>query len=422
MKGVSQRLRGFYSASMLLLFAQNAAAALQFVFQGLTARALTEADFGLMNALFSLISFIVLPYTIYTAMLSRRWAELHNAGREEDVDGLWWSLLVMGCCGTLIILFAGWLLTPILQWWLKVPDPFLIRIALAVACFVMLLTAAVPFAIARQWFLLLAIGSIGGAILRLTVGWAGIQMDKTLFGALLATALLSSITFVLVVTKLKLSQWKELRFQSLLPERQEWLAPTLVATVTFILCGIDILVVRRFHDQQTSGEFAQVIILARIIYYFISPIAMVVFPKTATSLVDDVQKKETMVVRRAFFFGLGLLICVATVLYIFAPSAVSLLRGGSSIENSVLIGHLRLAVWCLVPISLTQLVVTSLFARRQERYLLEFTLLTLLLPLGLMVFNSSLKQAFLVEGAVGLILISFIVLRLLPARLRTPAS
>ncbi|MEI6876770.1 MAG: hypothetical protein WCL50_16765, partial [Spirochaetota bacterium] len=87
----------------------------------------------------------------------------------------------------------------------------------------------------------------------------------------------------------------------------------------------------------------------------------------------------------------------------------TLLRGSADPEA---VSLLRLAVWCLLPLSLCQLVVPALFARRQERHLLEFTLLAGLLPLGLALFRADLRQAFLVEGAVGLLLLAFTALRL----------
>ncbi|NUN94131.1 MAG: hypothetical protein HUU04_10185 [Verrucomicrobiae bacterium] len=112
--------------------------------------------------------------------------------------------------------------------------------------------------------------------------------------------------------------------------------------------------------------------------------------------------------RPALALGACVLTPAAALLAWQAPLALTLLSGSADAEAVAL---LRLAVWCQLPLSLGQLVIPALFARRQERRLLEFTLLAGLLPLGLAFFRGDLRQAFLVEGAVGLLLLAFSAIR-----------
>ncbi|MDD2710583.1 MAG: hypothetical protein PHV34_21600 [Verrucomicrobiae bacterium] len=406
------RLRGFYLASVLLMFAQNAAAGFQYVFRALMARAVSVADYGLMDASFSLMSLLALPVSTYAGMLSRRWAELHNAGRETEVDDLWWALVVVtgGFAG--VVLLAGGLLAPVFGWWLKTPHMTVVWAVMISSCLGMMLALAPPLAMARQWFGLLAVGSLGGAGLRVLVAWAGIQSGHALLVAMLATGLSAGVAMGLILMRVRRPVWRELPLRRLRSRWHEWVAPALSAVTAFVFCGCDLLVVRRFYEPQLAGEFAQVMTLARIIYYFATPLAMVVFPKAATSLLANPQGKENRVVRRAMALCLGSCLLMAAFLHALAPLAFRLLRGGSAAENAVDAGHLRVAVWCLIPLALCQLVTPALFARRQERFLAEFTGLSLLLPLGLMIFRNNLTHAFLVEGAVGLLLLAFIGWRL----------
>ncbi len=171
---------------------------------------------------------------------------------------------------------------------------------------------------------------------------------------------------------------------------------------------MDLLIIRRFYEPQQSGLFADVMILGRIIMFLVGPITSVILPKTATSLLLDPAARETRVVRRALILGAALLFTAAMVLSILAPWSFKLLGSPADPERIYL---LRVAVWCLIPLALCQLVLPSLFASRQEQYLLEFTLLCLLLPLGLALFRGNLIYVFLVEGTVGFLLLLFVGLR-----------
>lgn len=182
----------------------------------------------------------------------------------------------------------------------------------------------------------------------------------------------------------------------------------LAAIATFCIVGSDLLVIRRLYEPHQAGVFAQVMVLGRIILYLIGPLSTVIFPKTATSLLEGASFRETRVVRRALTLSAVILFVAASVISILAPLGFILLRGSSDPE---LVRLLRIAVWCLIPLSLCQLVIPSLFARRQERYLLEFALLSILLPVGLAVFRGNLIYAFLVEGSVGLLLLGFVTFR-----------
>lgn len=401
------RARSFLSASLLLLALNNAGAAIGYVFQALMARSLSTADFGLMNSLFAFGGLLALPAGVYSSLLQRQWAEKANAGRAREIDRAWWALVIAAAVACALGAVVALAFTSLFGWWLRTENTTAVIVTVVSTAFGMVFALATPLATARQWFGALGAAGLLGALLRLGLSWLGVHLETPLSGAIAATAAGGGTLVLVALARAHWPGWRELPFHELLPARREWIAPALAAAALWLICGSDLLVIRRVQEPHVAGVFAQVIILARIIFFAIGPITAVVFPKAATAL--GTPGAEPRVVRPALALGVLVLTPAAAVLAWQAPLALSLLRG--SVDPEV-VSLLRLAVWCLLPLSLCQLVIPALFARRQERLLLEFTLLAGLLPLGLVLFHADLRQTFLVEGAVGLILLAFTALRL----------
>lgn len=401
------RTRSFLSASLLLLALNNAGAAVGYVFQALMARSLSTADFGLMNSLFAFGGLLALPAGVYSSLLQRQWAEKVNAGRDRETDRTWWALVIAASAACALGAVVALSFASLFGWWLRTENTTAVMVTVISTAIGMVFAFAAPLATARQWFGALGIAGLLGALLRLGLSWLGVHLETPLSGAIAATTAGGGILMLVALTRAHWPGWRELSFRELLPARREWVAPALAAIALWLICGSDLLVIRRVQEPRVAGMFAQVIILARIIFFAIGPITAVVFPKAATAL--GAPEAEPRVVRPALVLGTLVLTPAVAVLAWQAPLALTLLRGSADPEA---VSLLRLAVWCLLPLSLCQLVVPALFARRQERHLLEFTLLAGLLPLGLALFRADLRQAFLVEGTVGLLLLAFTALRL----------
>lgn len=400
------RARGLFSASLLLLALNNLGAAIGYAFQALMARALSTADFGLMNSLLAFGGLLALPAGIYGSLLQRQWAEKVNAGRADEADLEWRALLVAASAAAAFGAGIALLLTPFFGWWLRTDNFTAIIVTILASAGGMVFSLAIPLATARQWFGALGVGGALGALLRLALAWLGVRLAVPLSGAIAAGAAGGAVLAFIVRTRARRAPRRALPFRRLVPAAREWVAPSLAAVALWLLCGSDLVVVRRMHAPQAAGVFAQVIVLARIIFFLIGPMTAVIFPKAATALVAS--GASSRLLRPALALGACVLAPAAALLAWQAPLALALLSGSANAEAVAL---LRLAVWCQLPLSLSQLVIPALFARRQERCLGEFALLAGLLPLGLACFRDSLRQAFLVEGAVGLLLLAFSAVR-----------
>ncbi len=372
-------------------------------------QALNDADFGLMNVLFvNLTGLLAIPAMIFSNLLTRQWAELTHSSREAEADRSWCALMLAATVAYAFITLIALACVPWIAGWIHTTNFRAVSVTVVGAGISAVLVLAAPLATARQWFGLLALGSVAGALLRIALGWAGIHWQVPVSGAVMATSVSGVILVALVAWNIRWPGWSDLPFRSLIPSRTEWMASAWMAISLYCILSSDLLMVRHVFAEHEAGIFSQVIILARIIFFLIGPIAIVVFPKTATTHLGEDAVREERVVRRALALGTVILVAAAAAIGVLAPLGFQFLRRGS---NPEMVHLLRVAVWCLIPLSLCQLVIPSLFARRQERYLLEFTLLSALLPLGI-IFCQSLEHVFAVEGIVGLLLLGFIAARL----------
>ncbi len=396
----------FYRSSILLFVCTNAAAALNYVFQAIMARNLTPADFGLMNALFGLLGILSLPLTVCSTTWTRHWSELVLAGRTEEVERLWWSLMAVAFTACLVASSLLVQAAPSIAWWLKTQNLIAVKTTIVSAAFIILLGLCVPLATARQWFGLLATASFGGALLRIGIGLLGIHLGTQLSGALVATGLSTGILMLCLIGRVRWPKRRALLFRPLMLPMREWIGPVMASLSTYFILGADMLVVRRIYEPQDAGLFAQVMLLGKTLCYVIAPISLIVLPKT-TRAAGILLPQEPRVVRRALLMGGAIVTPGVLALAIFAPLALRLLTGSSD-EHAV--HYLRIAAFCVIPLSLCQLVIPSFLGRRQEKLLFQFMLLSSLLPVGLILFRSSLVHAFFVEGATGLLLLLFLLL------------
>jgi O-antigen/teichoic acid export membrane protein len=409
MNSTRSATRSFYSASILLLILVNLSSALNFVFQALMRRNLVDADFTLMNVLFRYIALFSLPFIIYTNSMGRRWAELQNAGRLQESNRLWTAFIIL--LGGMSIVLSSALLpaTASIASFLNTDHHWVISVSVICLGLNIIFYAAQTYTTAHQWFILLAVGAFAGALLRIGIAWIGIESGSPLSMAILAGSLSGLIIAIAVLLKTHWSNLKTLPFSDLALSRRELLAPMLAAVALFMICDADLLILKKFYDPSDVHVFTDVNVLARSIFFLIGPITYAVLPKTATTLLEKDSPREKRIVRKALLLGAIVLILAAGTLNLLAPLAFTFLGATSSPQSLM---YLRIAAWSLVPLSLCQLIIPSLVARRQEWYLIEFTLLSALLPLTLIFFRGSLIQVFLIEAVFGIFLLIFISFRL----------
>jgi O-antigen/teichoic acid export membrane protein len=404
----SHKIKSFYSASILLLVFNNLAAGINYLFQCVMGHHLSTSDFGLMNSLFQLSGFMALPVSIYAAIMTRHWAELSHVANHDEINETWYSfsILTIGIC--LIISLAAFLCTPWISWWLKTENVWAIHLMIFGTCIMTILSLATPFAMARQWFSLLAFGALSGTLLRLGIAWWGIKTNIPLYGGVVGFCSIGITLFICVSLKTRWPGWSHLHFKKLWFKKSEWMSSVMLGLGSFFILGSDLLVVQRVYEPHEAGLFAQVTVLARIIFYLVGPLASIVLPKSATSLLEDQQPTEKKVLKRALQLSFLILVLAGIVISFLAPLAFKFLRGNVDAEA---VFYLRIAVWCFIPISLCQLIIPSLFASRQEKTLVQFTSLSALLPVGIALFHHELIHAFLVEGSVGLLLLIYVLIR-----------
>jgi len=394
-------MKSFYRSSALLFFCTNVASALSYLFQAIMARHLSTADFGLMNALFGMLGFLSLPLTVCSTAWTRHWAELIKSGHAQEARCSWWSMNLVAFGAGIIAVALLNLFSESIARWFNTTHITAVRIALAGGVLTVIFGFAGSIATAHQWFGVLASSAIFASLFRVSLGVWGIHFHFPLSGAIVATSCASSILFLFVAWRIPPMPLHAFSLKPLLLPPHEWTGPVMASAAQFCMISSDMLVIRKVFDPQEAGVFAQVMILGKILFFVIAPLSVVILPKTARG---GTSPSEPRIVRRTL--GMGFFILMATVLglVLFAPLALRLLTGASHLLT---VSNLRIALPCLVPLALCQLVIPSFLGRRQEKILLGFLLISALLPVGLL-FCGQLWHAFAVEGATGALLLLFL--------------
>lgn len=379
-----------------MLVAGNLGAVFNYVFQAMMSRNLSPSDFGLMNSLFAINGLVAIPAGIYMTAMSRRWAEWVNEGCDDSMDGEWLRWVVVFSGMGLLLSALLLCVKPLWMWWFQVNNGSLVEVAVIGAMVGTILNLAGSWLNARQWFGWLALGSLIGVWLRVGTGWLGIRSENPLTGALIATSL-TGVPFMWIVLKhIRWKGWTQGSWNTIFLTWREWTAPLAASIANFLICGVDILVIRHFYPPQDSGVFAQVMLLSRIMLFLIGPLGIVVFPKSATGPQSETNLSGW--VRQVL--GLGGIFLGLTALGItwFGPLGFKLLRGS---VDPFQVECLRIAVWTLLPLGLCQLIIPILVAGRKEKELWRLTLILGIIPLGIAIWRGNIIHAFWVEGIAG---------------------
>jgi O-antigen/teichoic acid export membrane protein len=142
--------------------------------------------------------------------------------------------------------------------------------------------------------------------------------------------------------------------------------------------------------------------------FVIGPIATVLLSKAATAEVEGAEARSRTAFVHSFYLAALVLLGAAGMLSLFAPWAMLLLTGS---ENEVSVHHLRIAVWCLIPTSLSQLAIPFFFGQRREGDLFGFFLIACLIPIGIGIYARDVMSIFYWEGVVGCLLLGYVFFR-----------
>ncbi|MCK5380274.1 MAG: oligosaccharide flippase family protein, partial [Candidatus Latescibacteria bacterium] len=389
---------GLLKNSAFLFAAMMIANASNYLFQFFMGRALSVSDFGMMNALFSLLAITSVPAGTVQLVMAQYGARL---GAENE-DRLWtlylsalkWVSLcaVVGMAGFLLVSgkIAGFLnissVTPVV----------LIGAALGVGLLAPvnlgMLQGLHRFGYVGGTTILGSVSKLGLGMLLVYVGWG-------VYGALASLSLSSLGVLGLSAFALRAlcAPAKERRSGVSGREMFSYGLPAVGASLCFMaLTNMDMVLVRHYFSPEEAGMYAAAGVLGRVVLYAPGAIVLALFPMMARA--HALNGNAFHLLDRGMLYAGGIAGAGAIGYALFPELFLRLLFGGKYADAAPL---LRLFGVAMVPLSLMAVLMHFNLAQRRIRFLYSMVA-ACLLEVGLIgVYHANLHTIIWILLGVG---------------------
>lgn len=301
------------SGSGIVFVGSLTANVLNYIFNLSMGRLLTEADFGLMSALNSLlilVGIMGMAFSNVVAKFSAKYFGLSDKSGSSRVLHLGLRFVLLFSSATMIIMLAG---MPLISRFLHVTNYLYIFLVILAIFFSLVISLPHGFIQGRMQFVLLSGVSIIQPLLRLVIALILVFSGYALLGPFVGLALsvaIPAVTLLAYVYKKYATHYEK----SISDE--EYKKEFIHYTYTFFLSGIgltllsntDIILARHFLTPIEAGQYAALSLMGKAIFYFTSPIGTVFFPLIAYKK----ERKEALF--KTVFFALSIIVLTSVAL------------------------------------------------------------------------------------------------------------
>jgi len=388
----------FVKSSFILFLAMNFFAFLNYFFHFVSARLLEPVNYGILATLMSIVYIFNVPNEIIQTIVSR-YSTKFNLKKDDGKikDLLIKSIKIFSIIGSLCFLIFV-IFSPMIGDFLSIDKKLLMLTGVTIiAYFLVPITRGVlqgtkKFNSLGITYLSEGFIKVGLVVLLILIGWS-------VYGAMSAIILsiLISFAFSFIFLKkiLKIRRKKE-RIKGI----YSYSFPVLISISSLmIILGMDIILAKRFFQEEIVGQYAVISMLSRIIFFGTWPITKAVFPLMSEKF--DEKKDSRGVLRKSFFITLLISLCILLLYFLIPKTTITILFGRQYISVANLLIYCSIATTLL---SLTNIfVLYNLSINREKRnYFIIFFVLSQIVLLFL--FHSTLFQFILVYIINNLIL------------------
>ncbi len=389
---------GLLKTSAFLFAAMMIGNGCNYLFQFFMGRALSVSDYGMMNALFSLLVITSVPAGTVRLVMAQYGARL---GVEDDdrlgvlyLSALKWVSLcaVVGMAGFLMMSgrIAGFLnissVTPVV----------LIAAALGVG---LLLPVNLGTLQGLHRFGYVGGSTILGSVSKLGLGMLLVYVGWGVYGALASLSLATLAVLGLSAFALR-ALWapaKKRRSGVSWREMFSYGLPAAAASLCFmVLTNIDMVLVRHYFPPEEAGMYAAAGVLGRVVLYAPGAIVLVLFPMMARS--HALNGNAFHLLDRGMLYAGGIAGAGAIAYALFPELFLRLLFGEKYVAAAPL---LRLFGVAMAPLSLMAVLMHFNLARCRTRFLISMAV-ACLLEVGLIgVYHTNLHTIIWILFGVG---------------------
>ena len=350
--------------SVLLMAAAQLGNVANLAFQIIMNRRLSDAEYGVLTAMVTMMAMVMLPLESLRTTLAHRTALWVNEGRTGDVSALCrlWSRRAIATWGALFVflVFGG----PGLSSLLKLNSPWPLWITSIGLMGIMLLPVMLGVLQGMQRFAVFAWAQQTPNFLRFFLGvglvfwipraWTGIAAQAAGF-----------IAAGLCATVWARAGWRGLHASGRPIESSDayFFKSLAILSAFAVLMLVDVLLVKAWFDVDLAGRYSRAATIARAIVYLPMPVAMALFPKVVSR--GERTKEGRRMLAQALAGVGGLLAVSAGTAWLLASLLWRLFTGNEPSPDELHL--LRGLVLALAPLALAHLLLNFELAQHRFR-------------------------------------------------------
>lgn len=319
-----------FSGSMIMLFGNMFANAINYVYHILMGRMLGPVNYGILASIYSILYLIsIIPASTSVAIVKF----ISSATNEIQTYVIYKSLERFVFKFALVVSVSIFLFSPIISNFLKINNFWAVSLVAPVLFFslITLVNQSVSLGLTKFF------GSVGpniiSSVVKLALGVFLVLIGWSVFGAMVGVvaALISAYLYSYWFLKRYLKKTKITKFD--LKPFFKYTFPVLIQALAFTsLFTTDVILVKHFLSALDAGLYAAISTLGKIIFFATSPISGAMFP--------IISKKYTAMESYKNVFSLGFLAtflisgAVVCLYWIFPSIAVGILYGNAYLSVS----------------------------------------------------------------------------------------
>lgn len=306
-----------------------------YILQVLLARSLTLADYGTFTAILSLAYIFGFPNTVFSTSLIKLVSELKASADFKKLTTLFLKFSVFSVIYGIVLVFVLIIFDSFLAGYLKIAEIYLFKIFGLYMAASFLVTVPSAYLQGLLRFKAFTFFTVLGSILRIVFPLLLIFLGYRVFGVLAGLFLTQLVSFAVALLLLKknFAKGSAENLSASYKKLLKFSTPVLLINVGLVLLSnIDVLLVKHYFDAQTTGIYAGVVTVGKILLFGTGTVGVIMYPQIS----EIYAKGESFHSKFKQFLGLQLaLVSIGTLFFMVFPKLITLIMFGSKFASSV---------------------------------------------------------------------------------------
>lgn len=291
-----------------------------FLFNVFMTRNLSNADYGVLASIISVISFPALIAAATIPLVINFAGTFFAQGKLDMARAFYYKIMKFFFILSLFLFVSFLLFIPSLSNFLHINDTPLLIMTSFIIFLGIISVINTAFIQAKLAFGSQVMVSMVGAIAKLGIGVPAVLLGFMVSGAVGAIFLSAILAYIVSFIPLKFIFQKNLKKPKVSVSTRELLNYGIPSMLTWIgltsLISIDILLVKHYFDPTSAGIYAGMALIGKVIYYVSSPIGSVMFPMVVQKYSNNESFSSTFKLSLVLVFTPSVIL---TVLYFLFP-------------------------------------------------------------------------------------------------------